>query len=69
MPTPLEDAFRDEFSRLSPDLQHEALQFVRALHGTPRGTPGSDLLEFVGSIPHEDLEAMKQAIEEGCENA
>jgi hypothetical protein len=26
-----------------------------------------DLLPFAGSIPHEDLEAMTQAIEEGCE--
>jgi hypothetical protein len=65
--TPLEDSLYNEFSQLTPDQQFEALQFVRALNGTPRGTPGSELMEFVGTIPHEDLELMKQAIEEDCE--
>ena len=32
-----------------------------------RGTPGKDLLHLVGIIPHDDLELMKQAIEEECE--
>lgn len=66
MSTPLEDSFHSVFSQLTPAQQHEALQFVRALQGTPRGTPGSELMEFVGTIPHEDLDAMKQAIEEDC---
>ena len=33
----------------------------------PRGTPGRDLLRFVGSIPAESVEQMRQAIEEDCE--
>ena len=32
-----------------------------------RGTSGKELLKFVGTISKEDLEIMKQAIEEGCE--
>jgi RHH-type transcriptional regulator, rel operon repressor / antitoxin RelB len=35
----------------------------------PRGTPGKDLLQFAGTISPDDLEAMKQAIEEGCERS
>jgi hypothetical protein len=67
MATPLEDSFFSEFAQLSPDRQSEAIQFVRALQGTPRGTPGPELMEYVGTIPHEDLAAIKQAIEEDCE--
>lgn len=67
MATPLENSLVSEFSQLSPDQQFQALEFVRAHSGTPRGTPGSELMEFVGTIPHEDLELMKQAIEEDCE--
>lgn len=67
MSTPLEESFYSEFSQLSPEQQIAALQFVRTLSTTPQGTRGSDLMEFVGTISHEDLELMKQAIEEGCE--
>jgi len=64
--TPLEDSFHSEFSQLTPAQQFKTLEFLRTLNGTPRGTPGSELMEFVGTIPHEDLELMKQAIEEDC---
>jgi hypothetical protein len=67
MSTPMEDSLFSEFSQLTPEQQTEAIQFVRSLQGTPRGTPGSELMEFVGTIPHEDLEAIKQVIEEDCE--
>ena len=58
-----------QVARLTPGQQHDVLSFVQSL-GTKsdadKGTPGKELLKFVGSIPHEDLEAMKAAIEEGC---
>jgi hypothetical protein len=56
MSTPLEDSFYTEFSRLSPAQQSETLEFVRALNNTPRGTPGAALMEFVGAIPHEQVD-------------
>ena len=33
----------------------------------PRGTPGRDLLHLAGTLPPEDAEEMRQAIENGCE--
>jgi hypothetical protein len=42
------------------------LHFARDLV-SPKGTPGNDLLRFAGSIDPSDLEAMSQAIAEGCE--
>jgi hypothetical protein len=33
----------------------------------PKGTPGRELLRFVGTIDRESAQQMKEAIEEGCE--
>jgi hypothetical protein len=33
----------------------------------PMGVPGASLLRFAGTISIEDLDAMTQAIEQGCE--
>jgi hypothetical protein len=33
----------------------------------PRGVPGPQLLRFAGAISPDDLQLMRQAIEEGCE--
>ena len=71
-----------QVAHLTPGQQQEVLVFVKSLgtksdgHGADghratdasadKGTPGKELLKFAGSIPHEDLEAMKSAIEEGC---
>jgi hypothetical protein len=33
----------------------------------PRGVPGKELLAYGGTIEADDLKAMSQAIEEGCE--
>ena len=46
--------------------QHEVLEFARNL-ATPQGVPGSDLLQFAGSIDDVELEKMTRAIEDGCE--
>ncbi len=43
------------------------LDFTLELSGeSPKGIPLQELLEFVGMFPPEDLEEIKQAIEEGC---
>lgn len=57
--------------QLGSDDQARVLDFARALAESPKpkriGVPGKELLRFAGTIPHEDLEEMKRAIEEGCE--
>ena len=53
--------------KLSPLQQKQVLDYTRDLLGEPRQlTPGKNLLQFAGAISPEDLEIMKQAIEEGC---
>jgi hypothetical protein len=54
--------------RLPVEQQRQVLEFARTLV-TPRlqGVRGSDLLQFAGTIDESDLEAMLQAIKDGCE--
>jgi hypothetical protein len=56
----------DQVDRLDDSRQQQVLDFARRLTA-PAGTPGRDLLHFVGSIDAADLKAMAQAIQEGCE--
>lgn len=49
-------------------LQWQVLEFVRSLvNAEVRGTPGQQLLRFAGSIPSDDLQLMREAIEQDCE--
>ena len=58
----------EQIEKLTPPQQKQVLDFALELTGDlPEGTPLKDLLKFAGTIPSEDLEQMKQAIEEGCE--
>ena len=53
---------------LSLEQQRQVLDFMLELSGEPpKQYPGKNLLQLVGTISKEDLEIMKQAIEEGCE--
>lgn len=52
---------------LSLEQQRQVLDFILELSGEPpKQYPGKNLLQLVGTISKEDLEIMKQAIEEGC---
>ena len=54
--------------RLPVERQRQVLQFARTLETSPlQGVRGSTLLQFAGTIDAADLEAMSQAIEDGCE--
>ena len=54
--------------QLGSNDQARVVHFARTLAKAPqRGTPGKELLRVVGTIPHDDLEQMKQIIEEECE--
>jgi hypothetical protein len=49
-------------------LQWQVLEFVRMLvKAEVHGIPGQQLLRFAGSIPPEDLQLMREAIEQDCE--
>ena len=44
------------------------LEFTRALAvSTPHGVPGRQLLRFAGAISLDDVQLMREAIEQGCE--
>ncbi len=54
--------------RLPVERQRQVLEFARTLAAPPlQGVRGSTLLQFAGTIDESDLEAMSQAIEDGCE--
>lgn len=69
MSTTFSSDFGNEFTQLMPDQQAEVMRFMQKMQENKpaKGTPGAELLKFVGQIPHEDLKLMKSAIEEGCE--
>ena len=58
----------EQLEMLSPILQKQVLDFTLKLADEiSEGAPIHEFLNFSGTIPPEDLEQMKQAIEEGCE--
>jgi hypothetical protein len=60
-------------SHLPPNKQQQLLDYARTLEQSvpmstlPPGKPASGLLNFHLTLSHEDVEAMRYAIEEGCE--
>lgn len=62
----LQNEIIDQLNGLPDDKQRQVLDFVRKL-AQPAGKPGRAFLPFGGAIDTEDLSAMAEAIEEGCE--
>ncbi len=57
----------ERLEKLTPLQQKQVLDFALDLSDElSKRYPGEKLLELVGTISPEDLEIMKQAIEEGC---
>ena len=57
----------ERLDKLTPMQQKQVLNTVLSFLGEPvRGTPIKEMLKFVGLFPPEDLEQIKQAIEEDC---
>lgn len=55
-------------NHLTPELQRRVLDFAQALaQSFPKGVAGKELLRFSGIMKDEDIQAMAQAIETGCE--
>jgi len=68
MNIPIIDEVVEQLKVMPQNLQWQVLEFVRALVNTEvRGTPGQQLLRFAGSIPPDDLQLMRVAIEQDCE--
>ena len=64
----IENELRDAIHQLPRQQQQQVLEYARSLSGFPlKGVPGISLLRFAGTIAANDLELMKQAIEDGCE--
>lgn len=54
--------------QLPVQQQRRVLEFARTLAASSlQGVGGSTLLQFAGTIDESDLDAMSQAIENGCE--
>lgn len=65
---PIVNQVIEHLNALPSNLQRQVLDFVHALRlSTQNGVPGSQLLRFAGAISDKELEKMRQAIEEGCE--
>ena len=63
-----ENEISSQLHKLNSDQQRLVLALVQALGGEePAGVPGNTLLRFAGTIEQDDLELMKLAIEDGCE--
>ncbi len=68
MDTPILDKLIEQLKVMPQDLQWRVLEFARALASARiQGVPGRQLLHFAGSIPPDDVNVMRQAIEQGCE--
>lgn len=63
--TTLVDKVVDQLKTLPYEMQWRVFEFTRALAmSVPRGVPGPQLLRFAGAISLDDLQLMRQAIEE-----
>lgn len=68
MNTTVEKDIHEQLTRLPIERQRQVLEFARALAIVKvHGVQGQGLLHFAGTIDHEDLASIEQAIKEGCE--
>lgn len=62
------DEVVEQLKVMPQHLQWQVLEFVRTLvKAEVKGTPGQQLLRFAGSIPADELQLMREAIEQDCE--
>ncbi len=68
MDIPIVEKVIEQMKNLPKELQWRVLEFTRALVVfTPQGVTGVQLLRFAGTIPQADVKAIKESIEQGCE--
>lgn len=66
MNTPVVERVLEQLKSLPYELQWQVLEFTRTL-ASLRGVPGRQLLRFAGIIPVDEVELIRLAIEQGCE--
>lgn len=60
----------EQLKALPQELQWRVYEFTRTLSlSTPHGIPGQKLLQFAGGISQDELKLIREAIEQGCEQA
>ena len=68
MGTPIVDKVIQQMVSMPYEMQWRVLEFTRALAlSSPSGIAGGQILRFAGAIAPDDLELMREAIEQGCE--
>jgi hypothetical protein len=68
MATSILDKVIEQLKVLPYELQWRVLEFTRALVlSAPHGVPGQQFLHFAGTISPDDLQQMREVIEQGCE--
>jgi len=68
MNTQLIEKVVEQLKSLPYDLQRQVLEFTRVLAlSVPRGVAGKQLLQFAGAIPLSDVDLIREAVEQGCE--
>ena len=68
MDTQIIEKVIEQLRTLPDELQMRVLEFTRTLTpSAPHGVPGKQLLRFAGAIPPNDVQRMREAIEQGCE--
>ncbi len=66
--TAITQQLNEQIVQLPLGLQQRVLDFAQALViSSPKGIPGKQLLRFAGTMDHDDIRAIEQAIEAGCE--
>lgn len=62
------DQVVEQLRTMPQPLQWKVLEFARTLIDSKvQGVSGQQLLRFAGTIPSDDLQLMKEAIAQGCE--
>lgn len=68
MNTSIIDQVVERLREMLQPLQWQVLEFARTLvDSNIRGVPGQQLLRFAGAISSDDLQLMREAIEQDCE--
>ncbi len=69
MNSPIVEKIVAQTETLPDELQRRVLEFALTLtSATPAGVAGQHLVRFAGAIPPDDVERIREAIQQGCEH-
>ncbi len=67
MDTSIIDRVSEQMKLMPQEKQIMVLEFVKNVAAsTPRGISGSQLIKFAGTIPPDDIKAIRKAIQQDC---